>query len=197
MVRIQAGITRRPSRLEAVPKMPRIWLVMTPAAWSARPWSTPCRLAAVWVMTASAMVRIGSGMVPELGLHAGDPGLDLGRCRELARDDDQAVQQGRDHECDHAQEQADGEQLGEQSGEDARHERIEPVREGQDRVGQHRTDNERQERGPGRRDQLHRNGDERDRDGALGERLGADRPQAVREDLPAHACARPRRRGKR
>ncbi len=64
MVRIQAGITSRPSRLEAVPKIPRIWSVTTLAAWSARPWRTPCRLAAVWVMTASAIVRIGSGMVP-------------------------------------------------------------------------------------------------------------------------------------
>ena len=137
--------------------------------------------------------RLGDGA--QLGLQAGDPGLDVGRRRKLAGDDDQAVQQGRNHEQRHPHEQPDGEQLREESGQDARHEPVEPVGDGQDRVGQDRADDERQQRRPRGHDQLHRHDGEREADGSLGQRLGTDRPQAVREDVPAHACARPRRGG--
>jgi hypothetical protein len=136
---------------------------------------------AVWRFAATCVATVRTMPRTE----AAEARRDLVGRREELRHDKEARDQGRHHEEGHRREDPNGHELREQRGQHPGHEPVEPVGDGQDRVGDDDAGSEGREGGPGRNRQPDADGEHQDSDGGPRDGLRCDRAEAVSQEGPA------------
>ncbi len=190
IVSTHTGITSSPNTKLAVSKMPRIWLVMKSAAPSANPRIAACRLAATSVTTVRTIVRTGSGRSPSCAWNDASCVLDRvaasGRFVATVR---QPARSGGKTDDDDEHDDRDRDELRDDRGEHPWHDAVEPVRDRQHRVGEHRPEHEREQRRPGAGGDPDAQEERPRRQRESADRLGRDGGRPGTERSPLALCS--------